>query len=68
MRLKLRRYIMTHMDHDRFDWINDNFNLEYKLQRIICIFGGHAPERDHCNRPEHDYCFWCHKRTPNKAR
>jgi len=46
---------------DSLGWIYD------RIQSTICFFFGHSPEADQCGRPEHDFCLWCMKLTPNQA-
>lgn len=38
------------------------------LARTCCFLVGHEPERDMCGKPEHDYCAWCLKPQPGRAR
>jgi hypothetical protein len=37
------------------------------LLALLCDHAGHLPVRDHCGKPEHDYCARCHAPTPNLA-
>lgn len=30
---------------------------------LLCR-AGHEPTRDHCNKPEHDHCLFCHRLMP----
>lgn len=50
------------LDSDEYD------EFEHRLKEWACAYvGAHQPERDHCNRPEHDFCTWCGVLTPNQA-
>ena len=36
------------------------------LRRRVCsAWGGHAPVDDQCCKPEHRFCAYCQKLTPN---
>lgn len=40
--------------------------FEEKFKTFVCEFvGEHDPTPDQCNKPEHDFCLWCLRRTPN---
>jgi len=63
---------------DRFDWVDskhvDTWEKLWeawdwtgdKVAKVTCAMVGHQPERDQCNRPEHDFCFWCKKSMPGQ--
>jgi hypothetical protein len=38
-----------------------------RAARELCDVTGHAPERDQCGIPEHDFCMWCQTRLPGAA-
>jgi hypothetical protein len=58
----VHKWILRHFGDTESDLIG---RLYDPLQRLACFFTGHTPERDHCMRPEHDFCLWCHKPMPN---
>lgn len=33
----------------------------------LCLYFGHEPVADQCNKPEHDFCVYCHKSMPGSA-
>lgn len=36
------------------------------LKQAICkVWGGHSPMDDQCMKPEHRFCSWCGRATPN---
>lgn len=35
--------------------------------RLLCIYFGHKPVADQCDKPEHDFCVYCNKLMPNSA-
>lgn len=37
-------------------------------QQALCLLFRHDPVRDQCNRPDHDFCLWCQKSMPGRAR
>ena len=58
--LKIRQRVMWTTDRP---WL---YRVEDPLQRLLCVVFGHDPIRDECGLPEHDYCGWCLKPTPNQ--
>jgi hypothetical protein len=55
-------------------WLWDGWPYEHKplwFVRLVswagCKMVGHEPIADQCGRPEHDFCAWCRKPTPNRA-
>ncbi len=49
------------------DWMGEHELHPLWLWRPYCWLTGHAPERDQCNRPEHDFCIVCSKSLPGRA-
>lgn len=47
-------------------WL-DRHGAPYWLWRPYCWLWGHDPGADQCDRPEHDFCVICMKKTPGKA-
>ena len=58
---RIRRWFMFHLDV----YPNPIYLLSDPIQKAMCVLTGHVPERDHCGRPEHDFCCWCQKAMPN---
>lgn len=44
------------------------YPVQVGAQKTLCLLAGHDPNRDHCGRPEHDYCLWCNKSMPGAWR
>lgn len=61
LRLRKRVMLWSEINYTRLWWVNT------AGQWVICRIAGHDPERDHCGRPEHDFCLWCHKSMPHAA-
>ena len=39
-----------------------------KVKENLFCFDGHTTIDDHCGLPEHRFCFFCGKLTPNAAK
>jgi len=66
---RLTLWIWHHEDNWP-DWLIDlrAFDTACRtLARTECLLRGHEPVRDHCGRPEHDFCGWCDKAMPGQA-
>lgn len=51
----------------KFDFPKWNNYTQEITQRPLCFFLGHEAISDQCGMPEHDFCAYCTKSTPNKA-
>lgn len=45
------------------EWMANLFG--HLPHRLACWVVGHLVIDDQCNKPEHRYCVWCNKATPN---
>jgi hypothetical protein len=48
------------------DWVPEV--VDRVVLRALCAVHGHHPISDQCGIPEHDFCVYCMRSTPNQAR
>ncbi len=78
--MKLRSKISWYLSDSQYDRLDDGSGkwndfqwawrsrLEDVGQKVLCFIAGHSPVRDQCGMPKHDFCVWCRKSMPGRAK